>query len=101
MFHYNLRLLSHYCEEAQTDKNLRCWDTNPEEDNLEDGVFLLEQLESVLLNDDDHIEMPPPSTAVVPMSRILATALGPSASISALPPHGGPCNSRGGGRRMG
>jgi hypothetical protein len=41
------------------DQNLRCWDNNPEEDNLEDGVLLLEQLECVLLDDDDHVEMPP------------------------------------------
>jgi hypothetical protein len=65
------------------DKNLRHWDNNLKEDNLEDGVFLLEQLESVILDDDDHVEMPPPSTFVVPMSRIPATALG--ALSSALP----------------
>jgi hypothetical protein len=105
--HYNLRLLSHYCEEAKMDQNLRRWDNNPEEDNLEDGVLLLEQLEGVLLDDDDHVEMPPPSSARVPMSRIPATAVGasssapsqPSASTSALPPRGGPRSTRGGGRR--
>jgi hypothetical protein len=43
--HYNLRLLSHYCE-AKMDKNLKRWDNNPEEDNLEDGVLLVEQLEN-------------------------------------------------------
>jgi hypothetical protein len=91
------------------DKNLRRWDNNPEEDNLEDGVLLLEHLESVLLDDDDHVEMPPPSSAKVPMSRIPATTVGassstspqPSASTFALPPRGGPRNTRGGGRRMG
>jgi hypothetical protein len=83
------------------DKNLRHWDNNPEEDNLEDGVLLLEQLESVLLDDVDHVEMPPTSIVVVPMSRILATALGPFAFTFALPSRGGPRNSRGFGRRMG
>ena len=63
------------------DQNLRRWDNNPEEDNLEDGVFLLEQLERVLLDDDDHVEMPPPSSARVPMSRIPATTLGASSSV--------------------
>jgi hypothetical protein len=60
------------------DQNLRHWDNNPEEDNLEDGVLLLEQLEGVLLDDDDHVEMPPPSSSRVPMSRILATTVGAS-----------------------
>jgi hypothetical protein len=76
---------------------------------LEDGVLLLEQLESVVLDDDDYVEMPPPSSAKVPMSKIPTTTVGvsslappqPSASTSALPPRGGPCNTRGGGRRMG
>ena len=89
------------------DQNLRRWDNNPEEDNLEDGVLLLEQLEGVLLDDDDHVEMPPPSSARVPMSKIPATAIGasssvqsqPSASTSTLPPRGGPRSTRGGGRR--
>jgi hypothetical protein len=91
------------------DQNLRRWDNNPEEDNLEDGVLLLEQLESVLLDDDDHVEMPPQSSATVPMSRIPATTVGAScsalpqssASTFALPPRGGPHSTRGGGRRMG
>jgi hypothetical protein len=63
------------------DKNLKSWDNNPKEDNLEDGVFLLEHLEDVLLDDDDHVEMPPPSTAMFPMSKTLATALGVSSSV--------------------
>jgi hypothetical protein len=57
--HYNLRLLSHYCEEAKMDKNLKHWDNNPKEHNLEDGVFLLEQLENALLDDDDRVELRP------------------------------------------
>jgi hypothetical protein len=43
--HYNLQLLFHYCEEAKEDTNLKRWDNHPKEDNLEDGVMLLEQLE--------------------------------------------------------
>jgi hypothetical protein len=39
------------------DKNLKRWDNNPEEDNLEDGVLLLEQLENALLDDDDRVEL--------------------------------------------
>jgi hypothetical protein len=60
--HYNLRLLSHYREEAKEDRNLKCWDNHQEEDNLEDGVMLLEQLENALFDDDDHAEMPPLAT---------------------------------------
>jgi hypothetical protein len=93
------------------DKNLKSWDNNPEEDNLEDGVLLLEQLENALMDDDDRVEMPPPSTAMVPMSRTPATTLGASSSVprpptsastqfrpspAPLPPRGGPCNSHGG-----
>jgi hypothetical protein len=89
------------------DQNMRRWDNNPEEDNLEDGVLLLEQLEGVLLDDDDHVEMGTPSSARAPMSRIPTTAVGasssaqfqPSASTSALPPRGGPRGTCGGGRR--
>jgi hypothetical protein len=47
--HCNLRLLSHYYEEVNIDKNLKTWDNNPEEDNLEDGVLVLEQLENALV----------------------------------------------------
>jgi hypothetical protein len=116
--HYNLRLLSHYCEEAKMNKNLKCWDNNPEEDNLEDGVLLLEQLENALLNDDDHVELQPPSTVVFPVSRNPATTLGASSSLPSrsststsaqfrpsqeapLPTQGGPRSNRGGGRRLG
>jgi hypothetical protein len=60
--------------------NLRCWENNLEEYNLKDGVLLLEQLESVLLDDHDHVEMPPPSSGRVPMSRIPATIVGASSS---------------------
>jgi hypothetical protein len=100
------------------DENLKRWENNPEEDNLEDGVWLLEKLENALLDVDDHVEMRPPSTAVVPVSMNSTTTLWassslplrPSTSISALfclsqeapiPPQGGPRNNCGGGRRLG
>ena len=47
--HYNLRLLSHYCEDAKSNKDLLIWDKNPEEPNLEDGVLRLEKLEDALI----------------------------------------------------
>jgi hypothetical protein len=116
--HYNLRLLSHYREEAKMDKNLKRWDNTLGEDNLKDGVLLLEQLENALLNDDDRVELRPPSTAVFPVSKNLATTLGASSSLplrqststfaqfrpsqeAPLPPQGGPRNNCGGGRRLG
>jgi hypothetical protein len=37
--HYNLRLLSHYCEATKNDKKHMTWDTNPKEANLEDGAI--------------------------------------------------------------
>jgi hypothetical protein len=63
------------------DKKLKRWDNNPEEDNLEDGVLLLEQLENALLDDDYHVEMPPPSNSMVLMSRTPGTTLGASSSL--------------------
>jgi hypothetical protein len=104
------------------DRNLKCWDNNPEEDNLEDEVLFLEKLENALLDDDDHVKIPTPSTSMVPMSRTLGTKLGASSSLlprsststsaqfrghfrpsreAPLPPRGGLCNNRGGVRRMG
>jgi hypothetical protein len=76
--HYNLRLLSHYCD---AEGNAFCkrdmaWDKNREETNLEDGTIVLERLEEELLSDhdDDHIhggDRPPPSTTRVPDSSVL------------------------------
>jgi hypothetical protein len=63
------------------DKNLKSWGNNPEEDNLEDGVLLLEQLENVQLYVDNHVEMPLTSTAMVPMSTTPTTALGASSLV--------------------
>jgi hypothetical protein len=79
--HYNLRLLSHYCdvgEESALYNNKRdmTWDNNPEETNLKDGAIVLERLEEELLGDcdGDHIpggDMLPPSTSGVTDSSIL------------------------------
>jgi hypothetical protein len=76
--HYNLRLLSHYCD---ADGNVFCkrdmtWDNNPEETNLQDGTIVLERLQEELLSDHDgdHIpggDMPPPSTTRVLDSSVL------------------------------
>ena len=68
--HYNLRLLTHYCERAKTDRSYGTWDNNPEEHDLEDGALALERLEDELLGDeDDHAAvapttMPPPSSTL-------------------------------------
>jgi hypothetical protein len=78
--HYNLRLLSHYCDVGESalynNKRDMTWDNNPEETNLEDGAIVLERLEEELLGDrdGDHIpggDMPPPSTSGVLNSSIL------------------------------
>jgi hypothetical protein len=76
--HYNLRLLSHYCDATENDNYKRdvTWDNNPEETNLEDGAMVLERLEAELLgdHDGDHIhgaDMPPPSTSRFPDATIL------------------------------
>jgi hypothetical protein len=76
--HYNLRLLSHYCD---ADGNAFCkrdmtWDNNPEETNLQDGTIVLERLQEELLSDHDgdHIpggDMPPLSTTRVPDSLVI------------------------------
>jgi len=68
--HYNLRLLSHYCDRAKTDRSYVTWDHNPEEHNLEDGALALERLEQELLSDDDDnvaaTTMPPPTSSLFP-----------------------------------
>ena len=60
--HYNLRLLSHYCDRAYEDLSYKVWDNNPEDDNLEDDTIHLEELEAKLLRDEDEATaaMPPP-----------------------------------------
>jgi hypothetical protein len=89
--HYNLRLLSHYCEVVKNDRTYMTWDNNPEEANLEDGAIALECLEAELLADGTHdgdhaVEMPPPSTTIVGTSRFPDVA-----ALASQPPalHGG------------
>jgi hypothetical protein len=76
--HYNLRLLSHYCDAEGNGfcKRDMTWDNNPEETNLQDGTIVLECLQEELLSDHDgdHIlggDMPPASTTRVPDSSVL------------------------------
>jgi hypothetical protein len=104
--HYNLRLLTHYCEDPTIDKANKMWDYNPEEDNLEDGALVLEELENALLDEDDRAEMPPPSARSHGRAPMTSTppvpALeGPSHSVasSSLPPSVTPRGNCGGGRR--
>ena len=79
--HYNLRLLSHYCDRANEDQSYRVWDNNPEDDNLEDGTLHLEELEAELYRDDDEALAAPPHTGPVPPST--GSSAGASASASA------------------
>ena len=51
--HYNLRLLSHYCEAAKNDRTFLTWDNNQEEANVEDGAIALDCLEDELLGDHE------------------------------------------------
>ena len=51
--HYNLRLLSHYCEAAKNDRTFFTWDNNPKDANVEDGAIALERLEDELLGDHE------------------------------------------------
>jgi hypothetical protein len=71
--HYNLKLLSHYCE-APKNGTYMTWDSNPKDANLEDGAITLDHLKADLLadgiHDSDHaVEMPPPSTTIVNTRR--------------------------------
>jgi hypothetical protein len=60
--HYNLRLLSHYCDVGGSAlcniKRDMTWDNNPEETNLEDGAIVLKRLEEELLGDHDGDHIP-------------------------------------------
>jgi len=109
--HYNLRLLSHYCDDAKSNKDLIVWDKHPEESNLEDGVLRLEQLEDALIrDDDDRVDMPPPTGPLLPRFHGSTPTTGASASsiplsqlleppFSSLPPLGGSRPVHGGRRR--
>jgi hypothetical protein len=104
--------VSHYYEKLKMDKTFKTWDNNPEEDNLEDRVLVLEQLENALIDNDDRVEMPPPSTAMVPLTKTPVAIVVASCSIplpfastqlplpsAPLPPCGGSRNNRGGAKR--
>jgi hypothetical protein len=41
-------------------------------------------LENALIDDDDHVEMPPPSIAMVPLTRTPTATVGASCSIPLL-----------------
>ena len=78
--HYNLRLLSHYCEHAKNNRTYVTLDNNLDEDKLEDGAIALKRLEAELLGDwdGDHVvEMPPSSTSRFIDATILPLALQP------------------------
>ena len=57
--HYNLRLLTHYCERNKNDRSYITWDNNPKENNLEDEDLVLEHLEDDLFGGDDHHAVAP------------------------------------------
>ena len=88
--YYNLRLLSHYCDQSKTDRSHVTWDYNPEERNLEDGALALERLEPELLGDEnDHVAtaavaMPPPTSSLFPSDApsLPRGSRPPSASVS-------------------
>ena len=88
--HYNLRLLSHYCDRANEDPTYRIWDNHPEDDNLEDGIVHIEELEEELVRDEDDASMPPPP----PPPPSSSSARGPSLVPLLPPPSSTP--SRGG-----
>jgi len=86
--HYNLRLLSHYCDRAYEDQTYKIWDNHPEDDNLEDGTIHLEELDAELMRDEDEAMPPLPSSTS-------ASARVPSLVPLLAPP---PCTSSRGGR---
>ena len=88
--HYNLRLLSHYCDRANEDPTYRIWNNHPEDDNLEDGIVHIEELEEELVRDEDDASMPSPP----PPPPSSSSARGPSLVPLLLPPSSTP--SRGG-----
>ena len=67
--HYNLTLLSHYCDAAKNDRTYLTWDNNPEEVDLEDEAIELDHLKVEILGDQDGdqvhtIEIPHPKPPV-------------------------------------
>ena len=90
--HYNLRLLSHYCDWAYEDLSYKVWDNNPDDDNLEDGTIHLEEFEAELLSDEDEAATGMPSPHPPSGSSASASVRVPTI-IPLLPP---PTSSRGG-----
>ena len=81
--HYNLRLLSHYCDQAYEDPTYKIWDNHPKEDNLEDGIVHLEELEEELIRDEDEAAaaaMPPPPSSSSAQVLSLVPLLSPPPS---------------------
>jgi len=98
--HYNLRLLSHYCDRANEDPTYKIWDNHPEDDNLEDGIVHMEELEDELVRDEAEAAaatMPPPPPPSSSSSRgpILVPLLSPPPST---PSRGGSSSGRRSGR---
>ena len=85
--HYNLRLLSHYCDRAYDDLSYKVWDNNPEDDTIH-----LEELEAKLLRDEDEAATGMPSPHPPSSSSASANVRVPTI-IPLLPP---PTSSRGG-----
>ena len=83
--HYNLWLLTHYCERAKTDRSYLTWDNNPKEHNLEDGALALKRLEEELLGDDDDHAVAT-TTISSPSSTLFPDALSLTRGSTSRPP---------------
>ena len=96
--HYNLRLLSHYCNRAYEDPTYKIWYNHPEDDNLEDGTIHLEELEAELMREEDEATtMPPPPSSSSARVPSLVLFLSPPPST---PSRGGHVPSGSGHRSM-
>eukprot|EP00253_Pinus_taeda_P006026 PITA_06026 len=96
--HYNLRLLSHYCDRAYEYPTYKIWDNHPEDDNLEDGIIHLEELEVELMSEEDEATtMPPPPSSSTARVQSLVPLLSPPPSTLS---HGGHVPSGSGCRSM-
>ena len=90
--HYNLRLLSHYCDQAYEDPTYKIWDNHPKDDNLEDGTIHLEELEEELIREEDEAAaMPPPPSSSSARVSSLVPLLSPPPST---PSRGGSSSGR-------
>eukprot|EP00253_Pinus_taeda_P015502 PITA_15502 len=86
--HYNLRLLSHYCDRAYEDPTYKIWDNHSVGDNLEDGTIHLEELEEELIREEDEAAAmaPPPSSSSARVPS-LVPLLSPPPSIASRGGH--------------